>query len=333
MRAGSFGLSLLGVPLHVQILTALQSGPESLTDRRAATGSPPQTTLRARLKTLASLGIVERLGTAQGGRGLEFGLSAPGHALLGVGRALERWLAIRPNGRLELRDTAARSAVKALVDGWSSAIVRALAARPLSLTELDQLIPGLNYPTIERRLVAMRLVGLIEPCPSVGRSTPYVVTGWLRRGLAPLVAATGWEREHLDQTAAPPIRRFDVEAAFLLAVPPLALDPAVGGICRLSVGLGSRSDNARPAGVRVAVDSGEIISCLADLNAPVDAWVDGSAAAWIRAVTDGDPERLDAGGNLPLAGELLDQLHAALLGRNRARPTSVTKCLLRHRSV
>ncbi len=40
-------------------------------------------------------------------------------------------------------------------------MLRALAAGSLSLTELDRLIGALSYPSLERRLVAMRLAGLV----------------------------------------------------------------------------------------------------------------------------------------------------------------------------
>jgi DNA-binding HxlR family transcriptional regulator len=323
MRAGGFGLSVLATPLHFETLVALERGQRSLTRLREATGSPPQSTLRARLKGLTALGIVERAGTVPGGRGLEFRLTDSGNALLEVSAAVDRWLADRPAGPLDLTEGAGRAAVKALVDGWSSPIVRALAARPLSLTELDRLIPGLNYPTIERRLQAMRLAGQIEACKGKGRSNPYAVTGWLRRGVAPLIASARWERRHLDPTRTPPIRRLDVEAAFLLAIPPLNLGAPTRGDCRLSVRIGNGSAIAKPAGVRVVVKSGRILAVLADLDGPADAWIDAPASAWIDAVTTGDSAPLGVGGDISLAAALLDQLHAAFLGRNRT-PTEAS---------
>ena len=52
-------------------------------------------------------------------------------------------------------------------------MMRALAARPLSLTELDSLISDLSYPALERRLSSMRIAGLVEAQPSQrGRRPP-----------------------------------------------------------------------------------------------------------------------------------------------------------------
>ena len=57
-----------------------------------------------------------------------------------------------PEGPLALGSSTAKSAIKALVEGWGTNMIRALAARPLSLTELNGLISGLSYPSLERRL-------------------------------------------------------------------------------------------------------------------------------------------------------------------------------------
>ena len=104
--------------------------------------------------------------------------------------------------------------IKALVGGWSSAIVRALASKPFTLTELSRLIKGLNYPTLERRLAAMRFARQIEAAPNEDRGRPYAVTAWLRRGVAPVAMAARWEREHLREGTGV-ITNLDAEALFL----------------------------------------------------------------------------------------------------------------------
>ena len=76
-----------------------------------------------------------------------------------------------PDGPISLESGAAKGAVKALVDGWGSTMMGALAARPLSLTELESLISGLRYPALERWLSSMRIAGLVEAEPSTGAGT------------------------------------------------------------------------------------------------------------------------------------------------------------------
>ena len=55
-RAGTQALRLLSTPINVFVLQALAEGPHSLVDLRREAGSPPQTTMRGHLRTLAEQG-------------------------------------------------------------------------------------------------------------------------------------------------------------------------------------------------------------------------------------------------------------------------------------
>jgi len=312
VRAGAQALSLLAVPLNVHVLTALEDEPRSLVDLRRAVGSPPQTTMRVHLRNLTELSILHRRRQSQFPGPVDYELGTAGQELLHVARVLRVWLVDSPDSSLSVGSAAAKSAVKALVDGWSSTMVRAIAARPLSLTELNRLIPGISYPSLERRLAALRLAGLIEACPSRNRATPYAATEWLRRAIAPLALAARWERKHVPSEASP-IGRLDIEAAFLLAVPMLRLSPELTGVARLAVETQSGEEH-RIAGVLVEVKEGEIVSCVARLQGQADAWASGSAAAWLRAVIDRQPDHLEVGGDCELANELVDSLNGTLFG-------------------
>lgn len=315
-RAGTQVLRLLSTPLNVHVLQALAEGPRSLIDLRREVGSPPQTTMRGHLRTLAETGVVVRRRQSDFPGSLDFELTLVGQELWMVAQVLEGWLRTAPEGPLPLGSSAAKSAIKALVEGWGTSMVRALAARPLSLTELDGLINDLSYPSLERRLGAMRLAGQIVPTPSQGRGTPYAVTDWLRRAIGPLGAAARWERAHAAERTAP-IRRLDAKAAFLLAVPLLNLSREVSGACRLVVEVDS-TNGERQAGVLVEVREGRIASCVADVRGHADAWASGSVAAWLQAVIeDSAPARLKLGGDCQLARALLDGLHGALFGVGR----------------
>jgi DNA-binding HxlR family transcriptional regulator len=306
---------LLSTPLNVHVLQALAEGPRTLTDLRREAGSPPQTTMRGHLRALTETGVLIRRRQNDFPGSLDFELTPVGQELWAVARILEAWLRASPQEPLSLGTSAAKSAVKALVEGWDTSIVRALAARPLSLTELNGLISGLSYPSLERRLVAMRLAGQIERTPGPGRGTPYGVTDWLRRAIAPLGAAARWERDHAPAVT-PPVRRLDAEAAFLLAIPLLQLSEDVSGACRLAVELGS-ANGERLAGVLVEVREGKVVSCVAKVQGHADAWASGSAPAWLRAVIEQDLERLEMGGDCKLTRALLDGLHGTLFGMLR----------------
>jgi DNA-binding HxlR family transcriptional regulator len=310
VRAGAQALSLLSAPLNVHIVQALAKEPRSLVELRRSVGSPPQTTLRGNLRLLTEIGALERRRQNSFPGSLDFELTSSGRDLWQVAETLRVWLAIAPDGPITLGGVGAKSSIKALVEGWSTTLVRALAAKPLSLTELSRLITGLSYPSLERRLVAMRLVGQIEPYPSNGRGTPYAVGDWLRHATGPLLAATRWERANMP--AAAPLSKIDVEAIFLLATPPLRLPEDLSGTCRLAVEMRGPGGESRLAGVLVDVASGRIVSCIARLSGNADGWASGSTGAWLKAIIEREPGGLEVGGNCELVVTLIENLHGTL---------------------
>jgi DNA-binding HxlR family transcriptional regulator len=309
VRTGAHALSLLSVPLNVQVLLALENEPRPLSEVRKATGLPPATTMRGHLRNLTEIGVLQRCRRDEFPGSIDLALGPAGRELFPVIRALQTWLSTVPDGQVELGTPAAKSAIKALVEGWSHNIVRAVAARPLSLTELDGLISSLNYPSLERRLSAMRDVGQLAACRSEGRGNPYAATDWLRRAVGPLAAAAFWERSHVPEQSTP-IGSRDVEAAFLLVTPLARLSSEMSGTCRLAVDLPGNGER-RLAGVVAEVREGEVVSCTSRLSGSVDAAVTGSARGWLAAVNRGEPGDLEFSGERELAGRLLDALHGA----------------------
>jgi DNA-binding HxlR family transcriptional regulator len=310
-RAGAYALSLLSVPLNVHVLFALEAEPRSLTDLGRAAGSPPQTTLRKHLQLLTRLGAISKQRSAGFPGAVEYELAAPGRDLLRVATVLQGWLAASPDGPLTLGALGSQGTIKALVEGWSSALVRAFAGRALSLTELDALISGLSYPSLERRLASMRVAGLVRSCPGQGRGTPYVVTPWLRLAVAPLAAAVRWERRHVpDETT--PVSRLDVETGFLLSVPLVQLAGGQSGVCRLAVETSNGGGERRLAGVLVGIEEGNVAYCRARLEGEASAWASGSTAVWLSAVLERETGALEVGGDCDLAYEIVGRLNDIL---------------------
>jgi DNA-binding HxlR family transcriptional regulator len=312
-RAGGQALSVLATPLNFLVLRALTERPMRLAELRKATGLPAQTTLRGHLASLGELGLLAKRPTEQMPYAVENELTPMGEEMLTVAERLETWLAEAPDGPIALESGAARGAVKALVDGWASTMMRALASGPLSLTELDSIIPDLSYPALERRLSSMRIAGLVEPRPSRGAGTPYGVTEWARRGIAPLAAASYCERVHMSPRSAP-VEPIDIEAAFLLATPLAQLPTPAAGSCQLEVEAGP-GGLPQPAGVQVTVEAGRIASCVSRLEPGPASFVCGSAPAWFRAVKDGEADELRFGGGQGLAEDLVTGLHTAFARR------------------
>ncbi|HKB52264.1 MAG TPA: winged helix-turn-helix transcriptional regulator [Solirubrobacterales bacterium] len=311
-RSGAQTLVLLATPLNYLILRALSEGPRQQAELRRDTGSPAQTTLRAQLKRLTEVGTISKERRNRFPGVLEYELTAAGRDLLFVIGALERWLAVAPSGPLRLGDNAAKAAIKALVESWSTKMLRALAARPLSLTDLDRIIGDLSYPALERRLAALRLSSQIEAQPSNGRGTPYAVSDWGRRGIAPIAAAARWERQHRPTLTAP-VSRHDAEAVFLLATPLLRLPVETAGSCRMGVTFPSSGEH-RLSGVMLEVEAGTVVSCATRLQGHPDAWALGPSAGWLNAVIEQDHSGLELGGDCRLARSLLEGLHSALFG-------------------
>lgn len=310
MHSGERALSLFSVPLNVHILKALEDEERGLTDLTQAVGLPPATTMRSYLRSLVEVGVLARHREGGFPGGVSYALTPAGEDLLKVGEILQRWLGEAPDGPISLGSTASKSTIKALIDGWCANIVRALAARPLPLTKLDRLIPQISYPTLERRLTVMRRVGLVESRREAsGRGTPYSVTPWMRRAVATLAAAAVWESRHFAEVE---VRRLDIEAGFLLAIPLLELPPGITGVCRLAIETEPGS-NPGYAGVTLGLEEGRIASCVTRLDGEANAWIAGAPADWFRWMIGSEDGRIELGGDTWVGRGVLASLREVLM--------------------
>jgi DNA-binding HxlR family transcriptional regulator len=267
-RSGGQALTLLSAPLNVHTLEALLEGPKELLELRSAAASPPPSTMRIYTRTMINLGVMRRRRRDGFPGGVEFELTSAGRALLDVGSVLRDWLQTSPDGSVSLGSAAAKSAIKALAESWRTNIIR-LTTQPVSLTELDRAIPMISYPSLERRVTAMRRAHLVEQQPGGGRRTGYRATRWLHRAIVPIAAAIAWERRYVpDET--PPVSRLDVETAFLLAVPLMKLPAAASGRCRLAVEVQAGTQPAS-VGVVICIEEGRVRSCSSRLEGEVEA--------------------------------------------------------------
>jgi DNA-binding HxlR family transcriptional regulator len=316
VRAGGTVLSLVAAPLSVPILRAHLEGSLRLPDLRERIGGAAQTTLRGQVGNLRGIGALERQVRSGMPYTVENELTDVGRGVLAVAEAVEAWLRRAPQGPIPLGSESAKGAIRALVGGWGSTMLRALAARPLSLTELSSVISDHSYPALERRLSAMRAARQLELRPSGGRGAkPYGVTEWTRQAVGPLVAAGRCECRHLAATT-DPLTRIDIEAAFLLSVPLVDLEVTRSGSCLLAVDTGpvqSAESTDRLAGVHVEVESGAIAACNSRFESDPATWALGSVSAWVDAILEGRSSRLRIGGEQgKLAEDLIRRLHASL---------------------
>jgi len=237
--------------------------------------------------------------------------SPAGHELLFVGAVLERWLNSCPEGLLKLGPEAG-PALSALLSGWSSTVMHALAARPLTVEEATDAIGTLSYDIVEERIEDMEDAGQLEALPDDSGEIRYAATDWLREGIAPLAAAARMEQRHpFGDTA--PIAALDVEAAFLLTLPLLELPTELSGSCSLAVEL-DEGVISSPAGVTARVEQGRVVSCEARLDEDADSWATASAADWLDTLIEPEVKRVRSGGERRLPRRLLYELHQILFG-------------------
>ncbi len=317
VRAGSHVLSLFANPLTARILRAHADGPLRLSALHAQIGWSPHTTLRAAVHNLCKVGALEKGGNGDSRPSAATALTPAGEEMILVADAIERWLAAAPSGPISPNSDEAKGAIKALAGGWNSTLMRALANRPSTLTGLDRVIPQVSYPSLERRLARMRATGQIEAVEAEDRGTPYIVTEWSRRAVAPLCVAGRCERRHMPEETAP-ITEVEVEASFMLTLPLAHLPPTANGTCMLAVQTasnGSQAEGHDLAGVTVEVRRGEVAACATEIDQSPPTWALGMAEDWLDVVIDGKLGRLRFGGARPqLAADLVNGLHFALFG-------------------
>lgn len=314
VRAGGAVLALLAGPLCAPILRAHLEGPLRLPDLREQIGGAAQTTLRGQVGNLRAVGALERRVRSGMPYTVENQLTDAGRGILGVAEVVEAWLSRAPQGPIALGSEPAKGVIRSLVGGWSSTVLRALAARPLSLTELSGVIPGLSYPSLERRISAMRAARQVQMLPDeTGKARPYAVTDWTRQAVGPLAAAGRCECEHIGG-GTDPLTRIDIEAAFLLAVPLVVLPIDRSGSCLLAVNTAKGGEPTHQvAGVHVDLERGEVISCVSRLEQGPSTWALGTVDAWVEAIVDSRFDNLLVGGREPdLARGLIEGLHRSI---------------------
>jgi DNA-binding HxlR family transcriptional regulator len=317
-RAGSQVLSLFANPLTARILDAHTEGPLRLTVLHDQINWAPPTTMRAAVNNLCSVGALEKAARGDGRPAGTTTLTAAGEEVIEVGHTVDRWLSLCPTGPIAPNTEEAKSAIKALAGGWNTMLMRALAHRPFTLTSLAKLISDVSYPSLERRLVSMRAAGQIEAVEADDRGTPYMVTEWTRRAVAPLAVAGRCERRHMPEMTAP-ITDLEVEASFMLTLPLAPLPKTANGALMLAVqteGDESQKQGRNLVGVTVEVEHGEIVSSAPRINQNPPTWALGTAGDWLDVVIDGNFTELRFGGARPqLAADMVRGLHFALFDR------------------
>lgn len=306
-RAGSTALAVFARVLNAEVLRAHASGPISAAALEDQLGWAAPASLRVASANMCDLGALKR----DGQRVITTDLTQAGHDLLGVADALEAWLARSPFGPLSLSGQAAQGTVRALVAGWDSGIVRAVAERPLRLAELSPEIATHSYPALKRRFAKLRTATLVESVGEGARSPEYETTPLLRHAAGPLALAARWERDHLGTC----LEEEDLESILLLALPLVELPRGASGSCVLTVArprAAGKATEPSPTAINLEIEDGKIARLnLAAAPSP-KTWAVGTADAWLAAVIDARTK------GLRLRGPDAKLLAVVLAGLNHA---------------
>ncbi len=225
---------------------------------------------------------------------------------------LVRWLAECPDGPLSPSHEA-RPVLTALVDGWDSTAIHALAGGPVTVGDVAEAIGAPRLEPAAAALREMQQTELVELLPEPGGDPRFAPTEWLRLAIGPLAATALVEIEE-PPAGAVPIDRFDIEAAFRLSLPLIPrLDPEISHLCRLIVTMPDR--RADQGGVVALIERGEVASVSSDLTIHSPTFAGGSPQAWIETLIDPSKPQLSAGGNLEVLGAIVAGLHEQLFGK------------------
>ena len=246
-------------------------------------------------------------------------LTDKGEEMLFVSGTIERWLLRCPQGPLELGLAGAR-ALAPMVLAWTATLTHALAAGPLTLAELERALGAVLDPeTLEQQLESMVNSGQAEALYGSGRAPSYALTDWGREAVSPIVAAVRFEQRYPeDDVLAPDV--FDVEAAFEMALPLLHLPDELRGTVRAGVRLPGAEGEDLVAGSTVEVEGGRIAAASPLLDRVPETWATGDPLDWCETVIDPGAARLELGGDIELAGSLIEALHERLFGGSGPPP-------------
>jgi DNA-binding HxlR family transcriptional regulator len=301
-RAGGEVLSLLSDALNSSILRALMGGPLPVPELGRRLGQTSRTTRFSRLRNLERLGVIMREKRPGTPPVAYCELSRAGRELLPVVRRFARWLAESPDGPSSPDEPDGARAIKALAVAWDTTVLRWLAERPCSVTELDSLSPpDVTYHEVRKAREALSAAGMISPVASDERGQPSAANEWTRRAAGSIAAAIRWEKASL--VGAVPLTPAGAEGLLRMLLPLVEIQPSQSGVCELRID--------RHADLSVLVTEGQIVACDPAPSGPRVGRLSGDAEAWFRAFLDGRIDSLRMHGGIQLTAVLAGGLHRA----------------------
>jgi DNA-binding HxlR family transcriptional regulator len=299
--------------VSISILRQLSSGPLDSTELLERVEFVSRSTYFERMRDLEELSLIGRERRGDVPPVAECRLTPHGGQLLPVASRLDAWLADAPAGPLKLGEAYATATVKALAVAWGSTLLRWMAERPRTLTELERLVNNFGYRKLERIVRDLVKAGLVERAAIQERLSPFGLTDWARRSAGLLTAAMRWERHEIAKRSAP-VSPTEAEGVLLLGLPLIELSSDANGTCALLVDADAPREE-RLGGAVVGLVEGRPVSWSAAGEAEVhaiereaDCWVRGPTLAWLRTHIETPHAVLRAGGDTDLAMSVMAAL-------------------------
>jgi DNA-binding HxlR family transcriptional regulator len=311
LQAGGRALLLLADPVNVSILRQLSAGTLENTDIFDRIGFVSRSTYFERMRGLEELSLVARARREDVPPVAQCRLTDRGKQLLPVAARLDAWLADAPAGPLKLGEAYATATVKALAVAWGSTLLRWLAERPRTLTELEQLVHIFGYRKLERIVRDLVQAGLVERVAINDRLSPYGATEWARWAAGVLAAAMRWERHEVPMRSAS-VTSIEAEGVLLLGLPLIELSIKASGSCALLVDADTPKEESLGGAVVRLLDGRPVwwkaVGELESIELKPDCLVRGPTLAWLGTHTRASHARLRAGGNTDLAENVIAAL-------------------------
>lgn len=223
-------LELLVEDWSLPVLRALMVGPRRPSELEARLPGLPHSALMRRLGDLHDRGLARREHRSSLNPQTTYELTTPGRRILDVAAAAERWERLWTPGQAD-----GHAGLALIADEHTREILLALAAEPLSPSDLERRVP-LSRSPLRKRLGTLTRSRLLDRHTDGGRVS-YEVTDSARDLALIAVAAArwAWEWERPEQ----PPNAEDVASTLHLFAPVAQLPADLGGVCRMHIGDGS----------------------------------------------------------------------------------------------
>lgn len=226
-----------------------------------------------------------------------------------VNRFADASLTRLPDGRIDAQTWAS---LGLLADLWETGMIEQLSCGARSPTELAQGPHGLSYHQVNRRAGLFAASGLLSEVEGSAGRRRYSLTEKTRGTMGLVVGIARWRHHHVIAEDEEGMTGEEMVKALRAVLPLVKIPPHRGKGLRLDVLEAKGLAGAAAAAVWAKVEADGTVYNRAEPTPNTEGWARGKIGAWIRAVLDGNPEKVMIRGDGDLVADCLNGVHAAL---------------------